>query len=201
MSIRTGSASEILMITVFLLLSLISCNDRSSQIFLDDLPPPEVTEGGNPCVNFDKSTDENLSLAEALLGRHHTGLFTTWVKMLEEEDPDLYDRMGGRGSFTLMLPTNAAVETFLAAYPELEIGSLAFYSMVKHHILIEPISFTGFSNTVHPAMNREMMPVQKDSENCVFFKGKSRIIVADDICTNGYIHVVDQVIIPNHGFR
>ena len=180
-----------------------SCNDRGKYIFLEDVPPPGLTDGGNMCINFDRSTNSQVDLITALKTHPNGSLYAGWLELLKIEDIDFYNRLLGEGEATVMVPQNSAIENFLEEYPEIEIGSTQFFSVVKHQVMMNPIEFRAFNNAYYPAMNREMVQVVIDSHGCIYYGkgGQARVILADDFCSNGIIHFTDKVAIPSRNFR
>ncbi|RMG22861.1 MAG: fasciclin domain-containing protein [Bacteroidetes bacterium] len=123
------------------------------------------------------------------------------MKKLEQEDPHFFADVKGKAKYTLLLPTNAAMNAFLEEYAQVDLSGVNLTTLVKHHFLIDPVEFRTFRSTYYVAMNREILPATRDLNNCVSFGNGGRIVLADDFCSNGIIHLIDKVLIPTRNFN
>jgi uncharacterized surface protein with fasciclin (FAS1) repeats len=121
------------------------------------------------------------------------GDFKTLVKAVQEAD--LVDTLVGEGPFTVFAPTDKA----FAKLPEGTIESLLndkekLTNILTYHV----VSGKVMSNDVVKIKNAKTVngkEVSIDSENGVKIDDAT-VIKADIECSNGVIHVIDTVLLP-----
>lgn len=188
---------------IFIVLPLFiigGCADNGEFLFLEPLPDPALTAGGNPCVNFDNSTNTGDDLLTALASQSQGQRFYEYLMGMASVDPDMYRHLGGERPFAILVPTNGAVEAFEKDFEDVELTTNQFFSMVKHHIMITPVTFENLEGGAIGMMNRELLNYTRDDNDCVIFQDRATLIRADDVCENGVIHFIDAVLIPSKNF-
>ncbi len=160
-------------------------------------------DAGNDCVNYDITKNEQDNLYEAAKTREDNEMFFQWLEQLCQEDTFYCDRLkGSDGPHTLLLPTNEAVKAFITENPDIKMEAINLRAIVKYHTLVSPLSLTEFSTGVKRTMNRELLPITVEDGFCVYFGNhQGQLQEANDICSNGYIHTVNKVLIPNRNFK
>ena len=125
---------------------------------------------------------------------------TTLVSALQATGLDA--ALTGDGPYTVLAPTNAAFDAFLASINATSLEDipvdLLTYVLLNHVIVgdLESNSLSsGYANTqaISDASNTNMS-IYINTDNGVNFNGVSNVITADVAATNGVVHVVDAVI-------
>ncbi len=192
-----------LQLAFFIFLS--SCIGGGGYISLDGDVRPEVIplDEGNDCVNYDVSENEEENLYEAAKSREDNAMFFEWLDQLCEDDTFYCERLrGADGPHTLLLPTNEAVKRFIEEYPEVVMEGITLRAIVKYHTLVSPVALTEFHAGSRRTMNRELVPVSVEDPFCIYFgDNQAHLRIANDECSNGYIHTINKVLIPNRNFK
>lgn len=130
------------------------------------------------------------------------------VAALQAADGDLVGVLSGPGPFTVLAPTDAAFDTFLA---DNNFGSLndvptdVLSQVLLNHVVSGKVrsgdlvgSGNGYTNTNATGAGDSPMSLYFNTDNGVRFNGVSSVTVADIEASNGVVHVVDAVIgLPN----
>ena len=122
------------------------------------------------------------------------GRFTTLVKALETAD--LVDTLKGEGPFTVFAPTDEAfaalpdgvVDDLMADVPALT--DVLLYHVVPGKVMAVDVSTMPSADTVLG----EAAPISVSDGNVMV--GDANVIVADIEASNGVIHVIDAVLLP-----
>jgi uncharacterized surface protein with fasciclin (FAS1) repeats len=114
-----------------------------------------------------------------------------------------YDKiLGTYGTFTVFAPTDLAMKSFLADNGKDSIGQFTndfLVKFVRGHVM--DVSYSIFKFKIGSLSDTTMLgnnlfvSYTKDGLN-VLVNQKSKIIAGDLLCSNGFIHKIDQVIIP-----
>lgn len=124
------------------------------------------------------------------------GSFTTLAAALDAAG--LIDTLKGEGPFTVFAPTDVA----FAKLPEGTVESLLeeenrdqLISILTYHVVPGKV-YSGEVVTLSsaPTVNGQPLPIEVDDSGVLV--GNVRVIQTDIMATNGVIHVVDEVIIP-----
>ena len=104
--------------------------------------------------------------------------------------PDLVDAVdGGSGAFTVLAPTNAAFETFLASQGVASLADVPdplLRTILEYHVLEGSVG-SGDITGVQTTSSGETLDLADDTD----------IIVAPDVAaTNGIVHGINQVLVP-----
>jgi len=126
------------------------------------------------------------------------------VAALQAADGDLVSVLNGNGPFTVLAPTNAAFETFLA---DNNFASLAdvptdvLAQVLLNHVISGKVmssdlvaSGAGYSKTNATGAGGNTISIYFDTSNGVRFNNISSVATADIEATNGVVHIVDTVI-------
>ena len=124
--------------------------------------------------------------------------FDTLVAAVVEAD--LVDALKGEGPFTVFAPTDAAFADLLAALEmtaeELlaldNLADILLYHVVAGEFLAADV--LGLDGVAVETLLGETVTVSIEDENV--FINDAQVITTDILCTNGVIHVIDAVLIP-----
>ena len=109
----------------------------------------------------------------------------------------LVDALSATGPFTVFAPTNDA---FNALFKQLGVGGIKDLSaeqltpILTYHVVSGKVMSTDLSNTSVATLNGKKINV--DISNGVKIND-SKVVKADIQGTNGVVHVIDRVLIPN----
>ena len=125
------------------------------------------------------------------------GQFKTLVAALQAAG--LVDTLKGAGPFTVFAPTDAAfaklpagtVESLLKPENKAKLTAILTYHVVPGRVLAAQVS--GMSSA--PTVNGQPLAIR--TEGGVVMVGGARVVSADILCSNGVIHVIDTVLLPN----
>lgn len=172
-----------LLLPVLLLIvniTLVSCEDDQ-----DDVPEPVMFMN---LVELASSDSDLSNLVAALVAA----------------DGDLPAVLSGPEGFTVLAPSNAAFEAFLAAnnFSSLsEVPTDVLSQILLNHVIAGRVSSTdlvglgsGYAQTFATGAGNQQMSMYFDTSNGVTFNGVSTVTDADLIATNGIVHKVDAVI-------
>ena len=125
------------------------------------------------------------------------GSFKTLVAALEAAG--LVDTLKGTGPFTVFAPTDAAfaklpagtVESLLKPENKAKLTAILMYHVVPGRVLAAQVG----GMTSAPTANGQTLAIS--SENGIVTVDGARVTKADILCSNGVIHVIDTVLLPN----
>lgn len=109
----------------------------------------------------------------------------------------LVDALSASGPFTVFAPTNDA---FNALFKQLGVGGIKDLSaeqltpILTYHVVSGRVMSTDLSNTSVATLNGKKISI--DISNGVKIN-ESKVVKADIQGTNGVVHVIDRVLIPN----
>lgn len=158
-------------------------------------------DDGDPIIVEDPLTEDPLNIVETALA---TADLSNLVAALQAADGDLVSVLNGGGPFTVLAPTNAAFETFLA---DNNFGSLAdvptdvLSQVLLNHVISAEVMSTdlvssgaGYANTNASGAGGNPISIYFDTSNGVRFNNVSSVSTADVMASNGVVHIVDAVI-------
>lgn len=125
------------------------------------------------------------------------GSFKTLTAALQAAG--LVDTLKGNGPFTVFAPTDAAfeklpagtVESLLKPENKARLTAILTYHVVPGRVLAAQA--TGMSSA--PTVNGQ--PLAIASEHGMVTVADARLVKTDLLCSNGVIHVIDTVLLPN----
>ncbi len=112
----------------------------------------------------------------------------------------LVDALNGEGPFTVFAPTNAA---FDAAFAALGISGLddltaeALTPILLYHVVPDNVLASEVSPGMVPTLNTESNISISVSSEGVMLDNNAKVIATDIQGSNGVVHVIDNVILPN----
>lgn len=125
------------------------------------------------------------------------GSFNTLVAAVQAAG--LVDTLKGDGPFTVFAPTDEA----FAALPEGTVETLLqpenkdqLVSILTYHVVPGKVMSSDLAGQEIAATTVEGTPVAIDGTDGVTVDGAT-VVAADVVASNGVIHVIDQVILPN----
>jgi len=124
------------------------------------------------------------------------GSFTTLVAALQQAE--LVGALQGDGPFTVFAPTDAAFAELLAALNISAADLLAHPDLSKvllYHVVSGKVMSTDLSDgMIAPTLNGQAITVDLDMGVMI---DSANVITADIEATNGVIHVIDSVLVPD----
>ena len=125
------------------------------------------------------------------------GSFKTLAAALQAAG--LVDTLKGSGPFTVFAPTDAAfaklpagtLQSLLKPENKAKLVSILTYHVVPGRVLAAEV--TGMSSA--PTVNGKALAIR--SEQGMVTVGGARLSKTDILCSNGVIHVIDTVLLPN----
>lgn len=136
----------------------------------------------------------------ALAVNEESGEFSILIAALQAADPSIIQTLSGRGQFTVFAPTDAA---FVAMLDEL--GLTAEEVLGNQELLDTVLTYhvaRGHRSSLNVVLGRQIRTLQRSfvmtpGSVLVDELGREANIVTADIATsNGLIHVIDAVILP-----
>ena len=112
----------------------------------------------------------------------------------------LVDALIAEGPFTIFAPTNAAFE---AAFTALGISGLddltaeALTPILLYHVVADNVLASEVSAGMVPTLNTESSITISVSDAGVMLDGTAKVVATDVQGSNGVIHAIDGVILPN----
>jgi len=119
---------------------------------------------------------------------------TTLVQALT--DAGLVDVLNGTGPFTVFAPTNDAFSAITVPNNTNTLSNILQYHVLSGQVLSTNLS----SGLVAPTIISQSITVQIDAGAPSIYDSmgrKSSVIEADIVATNGVIHIIDTVLLPN----
>ena len=125
------------------------------------------------------------------------GSFKTLAAALQAAG--LVDTLKGAGPFTVFAPTDAAfaklpagtVENLLKPENKAKLTAVLTYHVVPGRVLAAQVAGMSSATTVNG------QPLAIRSEGGTVTVGGADVVGADILCSNGVIHVIDTVLLPN----
>nr|CAI5842344.1 unnamed protein product [Callosobruchus analis] len=117
------------------------------------------------------------------------------------ENSDIPSKMKADGHYTVFAPTDEAFSKLDDIQRQKIInGELCAASILKHHFTAHTIcSKAIIGNATTHNVQGDLLNLERSDDDEVLFEGKAKIVEADIIATNGVIHLIDEVIIPDSG--
>ena len=157
------------------------------------------------CSNDDDNTPDppaQLSIVETALA---TPDLTSLVAALQAADGDLINVINN-GTFTVLAPTNAAFDAFLAANGFATLGDVptdVLSNILLNHVITGEVTSTdlvqggaGYTTTNATNADGDILSLYYNTSDGVRFNGVSSVTAtgADIEASNGVVHIVDAVI-------
>ena len=155
------------------------------------------------CSDDDENTTptpEPLNIVETAQA---TEDLSSLVAALQAADGDLVNVLSG-GEFTVLAPTNAAFDSFLAdngfanlsEVPTDVLANILLNHVISGTVLSTTLTDAGAGYTTTNATNEDgdNLSLYFNTTTGVTFNGTSSVAQADVEATNGVVHIVDQVI-------
>ncbi|MGQ1911435.1 fasciclin domain-containing protein [Marinifilum sp. RC60d5] len=112
---------------------------------------------------------------------------------------DLASALKAEGPFTIFAPTDAAFESLFDELGISGIDDLTAEDLVPiltYHVVSGNVRAADVSTGSVPTLNTEA-DIEIDAESGVVLNGSTNVIATDVQGTNGVVHVIDKVLIPN----
>ena len=130
------------------------------------------------------------------------------VKMSDVENASpIYSMLTARGNYTVFLPGNAAVQSFLEekGLTRLEDLDKENLQLIAKSCIIDNGEKSAYSTSMFPTegafeqanLNERLLSCSMNEESEYIINGTSKVIVEDNDLSNGYVHVIDEVLAPS----
>ena len=129
---------------------------------------------------------------------------TKLVLALQAADGDLVTLLSGPGPFTVLAPTDAAFDAFLAANNFATLNDVptdVLSNILLNHVISAEVTSSGlitagsgYTNTNATNVDGDNLSLYFDTSNGVMFNGVSTVSTPDVAGSNGVVHIVDAVI-------
>lgn len=160
-----------LVLAAFIAVSVASCNDDD-----DEIPQPTQS------IVALAQGQSNLSSLVAALTKY----------------PDLVSTLSGPGNFTVFAPTNEAFTQLLAVIGQTSVEDVpedVLKSLLQYHVITSgAVRSTQLQAGNVATANSENIAVTVSGG--IRLNGSTQVVTADVAATNGVVHIVDQVLVP-----
>ncbi|XP_055004003.1 periostin, osteoblast specific factor b isoform X2 [Boleophthalmus pectinirostris] len=114
------------------------------------------------------------------------------------QNAELMEKLGEKGQFTLFAPTNAAFEQMgIETLERLQDNKEALQALVKYHLLNSvQCSEAIMSGTSYETMEGTNIAIGCDGESLTV-NGVKMVLKKDIVTSNGVIHLIDKVLVPD----
>lgn len=160
-----------------------------------DAPPPESPDAAQPAGAGQEAVQDDVSMPDVVKVAVGSADHTTLVAALKAAD--LVTSLANAGPFTVFAPTNAAFEKLPAGTldnllkPE---NKSALADILLHHVTTSALAVDQFTDGQVVSMaGGKSVTVRKDGAD--MYVGEAKVI-ASVRASNGWVHVVDGVILP-----
>jgi transforming growth factor-beta-induced protein len=108
---------------------------------------------------------------------------------------NLTDALSGDGPFTVFAPSNAAFEKLDPELLNTIISTPSLLtSLLQYHVASAELTSDKLNGSVQTLLSGQSLDV--DNSSGVTINGTSKVTTADVLASNGVIHVIDEVLIP-----
>jgi uncharacterized surface protein with fasciclin (FAS1) repeats len=155
------------------------------------------------CSDDDENTTPTPDPLNIIETAQATEDLSSLVAALQAADGDLVNVLSG-GEFTVLAPTNAAFDNFLAdngfanlsEVPTDVLANILLNHVISGTVLSTTLTDAGAGYTTTNATNEDgdNLSIYFNTTTGVTFNGTSSVAQADVEATNGVVHIVDQVI-------
>jgi len=156
-----------------------------------------LVTGSRPAAAIQPAPQKPASQKDIVSTAVAAGSFKTLAAALQAAG--LVDILKGPGPFTVFAPTDAAfaklpagtVETLLKPENKGRLTAILTYHVVSGRVLASQVAGMSSATTV----NGKSLAIR--SEGGTVTVGGAEVVGADILCSNGVIHVIDTVLLPN----
>jgi transforming growth factor-beta-induced protein len=154
------------------------------------------------CEDDDSTSEENMNQKSVVQIASDDDSFSILVEALTKAD--LVSTLEGEGPFTVFAPTNEAFENLFATLGVNGIDDLsaeALTPILLYHVVNTSAISTDLANGYITSMStftpdNSGASIMVNVDDGVTLNGSSTVISADIEATNGFVHVIDEVILP-----
>jgi transforming growth factor-beta-induced protein len=113
---------------------------------------------------------------------------------------ELVDALSAEGPYTVFAPTDDA---FKALFKELGVSGIVDLSkdqltpILLYHVVSGKVMAKDVKSGTVPTLNDKASLEVEASKKGVMINGSSQVIITDVAASNGVIHVIDKVLVPN----
>ncbi|KAF2893756.1 hypothetical protein ILUMI_12419 [Ignelater luminosus] len=123
------------------------------------------------------------------------------LKNLNEalKNSDLVKNFKPNGHYTVFAPTDEAFNKLAeSSKQKLLKGDACASTILKHHIVAHTVCSSAIiGNATTHNVDGELLNLQRTDEDVLYFENNAKIVKTDILGTNGVIHLIDVVVIPD----
>ncbi|KAL3283362.1 hypothetical protein HHI36_006510, partial [Cryptolaemus montrouzieri] len=114
------------------------------------------------------------------------------------KNTDLFKKFKDEGHYTIFAPTNEAFDKLDAATKQkLLNGEACAKSIISHHVTAHTVcSIAIIGNSTTHNVEGEVLNMERKNDDQLIFENKAKIIKTDIMGTNGVVHLIDTIVIP-----
>lgn len=192
------------LIHIVFTISLFGCQGPSGPIFIGD-PPKAISEAEKNCLIISEVSHPKEDIISGALQNSEATQFANLLPELKTKDALLYRLLSnakGPRTYTFFMPTDDAWEKFRQTHPNFSISGDTLEALVKQHIMVEYIPYQNLLDglPVASSLNASIVRFSQDDRDCVLLNESSYVKIVEDVCSNGVIHLIDRVLIPDQIF-
>ncbi|XP_063903324.1 transforming growth factor-beta-induced protein ig-h3 [Zophobas morio] len=115
------------------------------------------------------------------------------------ESTDSFKNLRDNGHYTIFAPTDEAFDKLTPAVKQkLLRGDSCAVSILKHHVTAHTVCSAAINgNVTTHNIEGEILNLERTSDDQLILEEKAKITEADVIATNGVIHLIDTILIPD----
>ena len=128
--------------------------------------------------------------------------FSTLLSLVSNYE-DLVEALSGPGSLTVFAPTNAAFAALLEAKPTIlkDLGKEGVKNVLLYHVLENAVEASDLGTSQETEFNSQLLKFSESASGNVEIMDstevKATVILADNEASNGVVHAIDKVLIPD----
>jgi transforming growth factor-beta-induced protein len=115
------------------------------------------------------------------------------------ESTDSFKNLRENGHYTIFAPTDEAFDKLDPAVKQkLLRGDACAVSIIKHHVTAHTVCSAAINgNATTHNIEGDILNLERNSDDQLILEEKSKIIESDIMGTNGVIHLIDTILIPD----
>ena len=128
--------------------------------------------------------------------------FSTLLDLVSNYE-DLVEALSGPGSSTVFAPTNAAFNALLEVNPTIleDLGEEGVKNVLLYHVLENAVEASDLGTSQETEFNSQLLKFSESASGNVEIMDstevKATVILADNEASNGVVHAIDKVLIPD----
>lgn len=187
----------------WMILGVLSCEPPpSGPIFTGSPPPPYQAPLELMCIRYAGQQHPHSLLLEAAQQNTLSTHFPALLEHIRPRHPLIYRALTSdkHERYTLFMPTDKAWEAFRQQYPAFPLKGDSLQALIAQHIALDFIPYQLLEDGLPraSAANGRIINFSTDDNGCILLNGYVHLEVIEDLCKNGVIHLIDQVLVPEN---